>query len=155
MRKPALSRNQNGTLIHTEWNIHVPETLYHALADCDFVKDIVVSCISTLGVITRPPNENNSPEHSVLWSFDDKVLGPCQPQITKCTLTNTLRWLISLAILNFCREKTKPYAIIIVNNVKKVLIRLSKKNHRIPIFLELKNRAISDFSHLTRPPENP
>ena len=31
-----------------------------------------------------------------------------------------------------------------MNNVKKVLIRLSKKKHRIPILLELKNRAISE-----------
>ena len=60
-----------------------------------------------------------------------------------------------LEILNFRQDKLKPGAILKVSNVRKVLIRLSKKSPRIPIIQEFKSRATLDFSHLTRPQENP
>ena len=88
----------------TERNINIPETLYHAVAYCDFVRDTVILCMSTFGILSFSPIDN-SPKHSLLWSFHDKVLGPCQPLITKTTLTNALRWLILLEILNFRQEK--------------------------------------------------
>ena len=42
-----------------------------------------------------------------------------------------------LKILNFRQEKLKPEAILIVNNVRKVLVRLTRKSPRIPIELHL------------------
>ena len=60
-----------------------------------------------------------------------------------------------LEILNFHEEKLKPEAILIVNNVRKVLVRLSRKSPWIPILQEFKHRTKLDFSPLNRPPENP
>ena len=61
----------------------------------------------------------------------------------------------TLNILDLKHAKTKPDPNLIVNNVKKVLVRLASKNLRIPLLLEFKNRASTNFSHPLRLPENP
>ena len=119
----------------TEKNENVPETLYHAVAECDFVKESISACMNALGLVSFSPTDSSA-RHSVLWSFDDKVLGPCQPLIQKSTLINAIRWIIMLEILNFRQEKLKPEATLVLINVKKVLSRLARKSNKTPILRE-------------------
>ena len=74
------------------------------------MKESISVCMNALGLVSFSPTDSSA-RHSVLWSFDDKVLGPCQPLIQKSTLINAIRWIIMLEILNFRQEKLKPEAI--------------------------------------------
>jgi hypothetical protein len=118
------------------------------------VRESMSYCMNALGLASFSPLDSTT-MHSVLWSFDDRVLGPCQPLINKLTLTNAIRWIIMLEILNFRREKLKPDAILMLVNVKKVLCKLARKSKKIPILREFQNRASLDFYQLPRPPEHP
>ena len=103
-KSDLLLQNWETNSCKTERQIQVQETLFYALADCEFVQDVVVSSMSKFGIECKPPNDN-SPVHSVLWFYDDRVLGPCHPLITKCTVTNSFRWLITLEIVKQGVEK--------------------------------------------------
>ena len=51
----------------TEKNENVPETLYQAVAKCDFVKESISACMNALGLVSFSPT-GSSARHSVLWS---------------------------------------------------------------------------------------
>ena len=138
----------------TEKNVNIRETFYHAVAECDYVRESLSYCMNALGLASFSPLDSTT-LHSVLWSFDDRVLGPCQPLINKLTLSNAIRWIIMLEILNFRREKLKPDAILVLVNVKKNLCKLARKSKKIPILREFQIRASLEFNQLLRPPENP
>jgi hypothetical protein len=110
--------------------------------------------MNALGLASFSPLDSTT-LHSVLWSFDDRVLGPCQPLINKLQLSNAIRWIIMLEILNFRREKLKPDAIPVLENVKKTLCKLARKSKKIPILREFQIRASLEFNQLLRPPEIP
>ena len=71
------------------------------------------------------------------------------------TLPNAIRWLITLEILNLRREKIGPNANQIVNNVKKVLLRLASKNLRVPILLEFKTEQVQIYLIFSDPLKTP
>lgn len=156
LREHTLVKSHNGIQTHTATLVKLRRmsTFFHAIAECDYVRESMSYCMNALGLASFSPLDSMT-LHSVLWSFDKRVLEPCQPLINKPTLTNAILWIIMLEILNLRREKVKPDAILVLVNVKKVRCKLARKSKKIPILSEFQNRASLDFYKHPRLPENP
>ena len=116
------------------------------MVSCPFVSSARATIVQHLNLASTPI-EPNSPEDSILWT---PALGLNQP--TSSLIYNAVQWLSSIELLKCKFNKITPNGVLISKNVKKTLMKLSKKDKNNKILREFEKLSQEVF-HIQRPPE--
>ena len=115
---------------------------------CQFVRTARATFFQHLNP-AMTPIEPNLPVDSILWT-PGEALGPSQT--TTSQIFNAVKWLSSVEILKCKFKKITPTGVLILNNVKKSLQKLSRKDKNNKILREFEKLS-QDVFHIQRPPE--
>ena len=119
------------------------------MVTCQFVSAARATFFQHLN-LAMTPTEPNLPGDSILWT-PGEALGPSQTT-TSSLIFNAVKWLSSVEILKCKFKKITPNGVLISNNVKKSLQKLSKKDKNNKILREFENLSQEVFQ-IQHPPE--
>ena len=125
----------------------IPESCEHAMVSCQFVRTARTTLFQNLN-LAMTPIEPNLPEDSILWT---PALGLNQP--TSSLIYNAVQWLSSIELLKCKFNKITPNGVLISKNVKKILLKLSRKDKNNKVLREFEKLSTEVF-HIQRPPED-
>ena len=129
----------------------VPETCLHAMETCPSVRTARATFLQHLNIAVTPIA--NSSGDSILRTKHGEFLGPNQTQTTKFLQLNAVLWLASIEFIKCKFKKETPNGVLISNNVKKILLKLSRKDKNNKVLREFEKLS-TEVYHIQRPPEN-
>ena len=92
------------------------------------------------------------PGDSILWSHG-AVFGLNQTRTPKSLQLNAVQWLASIELLKCKFKKITPNGVLISNNVKKILLKLSRKDKNNKVLREFEKLSTEVF-HIQCPSED-
>ena len=118
------------------------------MVTCPFVSAARATVFQHLN-LAMTPIVPNLPGDSIRWTTGE-ALGPNHP--TSSLTFNAVKWLSSIELLKCKFKKITPNGVLISKNVKKSLLKLSKKDKNNKILREFEKLSQEVF-HIQRPPE--